>query len=104
MLPAVATYCGKEIGSEVYGDDTVPSVCMLGCNHDAMLKLSIFGWMPNHRTLGVDEMGYMMVGIVHGRSTTDSSGLAGLDLLLVGIGADRKCGDWRQDLDEYRRR
>lgn len=47
MLPAVATYCGKEIGSEVYGDDTVPSVCMLGCNHDAMLKLSIFGWMPN---------------------------------------------------------
>ena len=33
MLPAVATYCGKEIGSEVYGDDTVPSVCMLEGNH-----------------------------------------------------------------------
>ena len=30
MLPAVATYCGKEIGSEVYGDDTVPLVCMSG--------------------------------------------------------------------------
>ena len=46
----------------------------------------------------------MMIGVVRSRSTTNSSGLAGLDSLLVGIGADHKCGDWRQDLDEYRRR
>ena len=49
----------------------------------------------------------MMIGVIHGRSTTDSSGLAGLDLLLMGISADRKCGDWsmrRPDLDDYSKR
>lgn len=48
MLSAVAFYCGKEIGSEVYGDDTVPSVCMSGYNHDAIqLKLLISACTPN---------------------------------------------------------
>lgn len=36
---------------------------------------------------------HMMIGVVHSRSTTDSSGLGGLDLRLMCISADHKCGD-----------